>query len=136
MTVAGERSDDDEFHWPGVAARAAAAKSNAETVVLDVGDLVGITGSFVITSADNHRLVRAITEAVEAAVSQAGGPKPRRIEGLDGCTWVLMDYGDFVVHVFDEDTRARYDLERLWRDAPVVNWQADEGQAAALTDET
>jgi ribosome-associated protein len=50
---------------------------------------------------------------------------PRRIEGLDTLTWVLLDYGSFVVHVFDEETRRFYELERLWRDMPVVEWRSD-----------
>lgn len=118
----------DELRWPIVAARAADAKSGSDTVILDVGELLVVTGSFVVTSAGNHRLVRAIVDDVERAVAEAGGPKPLRVEGLDTLAWVLMDYGDFVVHVFDEPTRELYDLERLWRDAPRIAWQEpDEG---------
>ncbi|MGH9244943.1 MAG: RsfS/YbeB/iojap family protein [Acidimicrobiales bacterium] len=57
---------------------------------------------------------------------QAGGPKPLRIEGLDDRTWVLMDYGDFVVHVFLQETREYYELERLWSDVPRVPWAEHE----------
>jgi len=52
------------------------------------------------------------------------GVKPRRIEGLDALHWVLMDYGSFVVHVFDEETRRYYDLERLWGDMPRLEWRS------------
>jgi len=114
---------DDEMHFAVVAARAAAGKTDADTVILDVSDLLVVTGSFVVTSAGNARLVRAITEEVERAVAEAGGPRPLRIEGLSDLRWVLMDYGDFVVHVFDDATREVYDLERLWRDAPRVPWE-------------
>ena len=114
---------DDEMHFAVVAARAAADKTDADTVILDVSDLLVVTGSFVVTSAGNARLVRAITEEVERAVAEAGGPRPLRIEGLSDLRWVLMDYGDFVVHVFDDATREVYDLERLWRDAPRVPWE-------------
>jgi ribosome-associated protein len=116
---------DDDADYALVAARAAAAKTDADTVVLDVSELLVVTGSFVVTSAGNARLVRAITEEVERVVAEAGGPRPRRIEGLDDLRWVLMDYGDFVVHVFDDATREIYDLERLWRDAPRVAWATD-----------
>ena len=60
--------------------------------------------------------MRAIADEVEAQVAAAGGPRPVRVEGHDDLTWVLMDYGDFVVHVFLEETRRYYDLERLWAD--------------------
>jgi ribosome-associated protein len=113
---------DDDAHWPVVAARAAASKTDAETVILDVADLLVVTGCFVVTSAGNSRLVRAIAEEVERVVAAEGGPRPLRLEGLDTLQWVLMDYGDFVVHDFDDDTRAVYDLERLWRDAPRLEW--------------
>lgn len=108
--------------WPVVAARSAVTKTDADTVVLDVGQLLSITGYFVVTSAGNPRQVRAVVDEVERAVADAGGPRPLRIEGLDSLVWVLMDYGDFVVHVFDTEARVLYDLERLWRDAPRVEW--------------
>lgn len=107
---------------PIVAARAAAGKTDRPTVVLDVGDVLAITGYFVITSGGTARQVRAIVEAVEEGVDLAGGPKPVRIEGMDEGTWVLMDYGDVIIHVMDDATREFYDLERLWRDVPVLEW--------------
>lgn len=115
-------SDFDPGSLPILAARSAAAKTDRPTVVLDVGEVLAITGWFVITSGGSHRQVRAIVEAVEEGVDAAGGPKPLRIEGLDEGSWVLMDYGDVVVHVMDDETRAFYDLERLWRDVPVLEW--------------
>ena len=115
----------DEFQLHLEAARAAARKTDAETVILDVGDVLSITGWFVITSGTSNRQVRAIAEAIEEDVFLAGGPKPVRIEGLDDGTWVLVDYGDVIVHIFDDETRAFYDLERLWRDVPVLEWQTD-----------
>jgi ribosome-associated protein len=66
--------------------------------------------------------VRTIAEEVEQRLTALGGPKPIRIEGLDDLTWVLLDYGEFVVHVFDEDTRRYYELERLWADVPSIDW--------------
>jgi ribosome-associated protein len=105
------------------AARAADDKLGRETVILEVGDVLAITDYFVITAGTNDRQVKAIVDEVEAQVGEAFGLKPLRVEGLDNMTWVLMDYGAFVVHVFAEETRAYYELERLWKDVPRVAWQ-------------
>jgi ribosome-associated protein len=102
-----------------IAARAADDKQGAEIIVLDVGDIISITERFVLVSAGNTRLVRTIVDAVEAALKADGSPGPRAVEGLDDATWVLMDFGDVIVHVFLDETRAYYDLDRLWADAPV-----------------
>jgi ribosome-associated protein len=102
-----------------LAVDAAASKTSEPTVVIDVGDLLAITEHFVIASGTNDRQVRAIAEEVERRIKdEGGGPGPRTIEGLDDAHWVLMDYGHFVVHVFLDETRRHYDLERLWGDAP------------------
>lgn len=103
-------------------AKAADSKTDADTVVLEVGEVLAITGWFVITSGANNRQVRAIAEEIERSIDEHSGPKPHRIEGLDDCKWVLMDYGDVIVHIFDNETRDFYDLERLWRDVPRVEW--------------
>lgn len=108
-----------------VAARAADAKQGRDVVVLEVGKILALCEWFVITSAANDRQVRAITEEIERRVHEAGGPKPLRIEGLADLHWVLMDYGDIVVHVFQHETREYYDLERLWSDVPHLDWTSD-----------
>ena len=105
-----------------VAARAAADKHGQDTVVLEVGQVLAITDHFVITSGANVRQVRAVVDEIEAQVKANGGPSPIRVEGLDDARWVLMDYGDFVVHVFLDEIRRYYDLERLWADAPRLEW--------------
>ncbi|HET6794223.1 MAG TPA: ribosome silencing factor [Acidimicrobiales bacterium] len=105
------------------AARAAADKKGVEPVVLDVGPLLGITDAFVITSAGNDRLVRTIAEEIERQVKEGGGGPPLSVEGLDDARWVLMDYGPVVVHVFLEEARRYYDLERLWSIAPRLDWE-------------
>ena len=92
--------------------------------MLEVGEVLAICGWFVIASAANDRQVKAIVDEIEAQIFMSGGPKPKRIEGLDGRQWVLMDFEDVVVHVFTEDTRAFYDLERLWADVPRVDWES------------
>lgn len=116
---------DDDARWPIAAARAADAKSADDVVVLEVGPVLALCGHFVICSAPNTRLVRTIAEEVEEQVRLAGGPKPVRTEGLDDLRWVLLDYGDFVVHVFLDETRRYYDLERLWSDVPRLDWQPE-----------
>ncbi len=112
-----------------VAARAALAKKGEDPVILEVGAVLAITDAFVITSGTNPRQVRTIAEEVELRVAEECGPKPLRVEGLDDARWVLLDYGDFVVHVFLDEVRRYYDLERLWSDTPRVEW--DEEAAAA-----
>jgi ribosome-associated protein len=101
-----------------VAARAADSKSGADIVILAMGELLGLTDAFVITSGRNRRQVRTIVEEVERQVGARGGRKPVRVEGLDDARWVLMDYGDFLVHVFLDEARHFYDLEHLWSGAP------------------
>jgi ribosome-associated protein len=114
----------DRFTWAVLAAQVASAKKAENPLVLDVGDLLGITDAFVIVSAPNTRLVKTIADDVEEQVAAAGGPRPLRLEGLSDRRWVLIDYGSFVVHVFLDETRAFYDLERKWSDAPRVRWEA------------
>lgn len=105
------------------AARAASDKKATDPVILYVGDVLAICDYFVIASASNDRQVKAICEAVEERVHKAGGGKPRYIEGLDDARWVLIDYGDWIVHVFLDEAREFYDLERLWGDVPRVPFE-------------
>jgi ribosome-associated protein len=114
-----------------VAARAASEKKGEDTVVLEVGRVLAITDAFVITSASNDRLVRTIAEEVERKLKEDGGPGPLRVEGKSDAHWVLLDYGDFVVHVFLDEVRRYYDLERLWADAPKVEWEDAPAAASA-----
>jgi ribosome-associated protein len=114
-----------------VAARAASEKKGEDTVVMEVGRVLAITDAFVITSASNDRLVRSIAEEVERKVKEVGGPGPLRVEGKSDAHWVLLDYGDFVVHVFLDEVRRYYDLERLWSDAPKVEWEDAPAKAVA-----
>ena len=123
---------DDVRELARVAARAAAEKKGEDTVILEVGSVLAITDAFVITGASNERLVKTIAEEVEAKIKEAGGPAPIRVEGLSDAQWVLLDYGDFVVHVFLDETRRYYDLERLWADAPVIEW-GDESRKSAVS---
>lgn len=119
-TIATE-SPDVSGEWV-VAARAADAKSGEDTVILAMGELLGVTDAFVVTSGRNSRQVRTIVDEVERQVKTRSGRSPDRVEGLSDAFWVLMDYGDFLVHVFLDEARAFYDLEHLWSDAPRIRW--------------
>jgi ribosome-associated protein len=112
----------DAIRRAAVAARAASDKKGDDVVVLDVGDIISLTEAFVLVSASNVRQVRTVVEEVERALKGAESDRPRSIEGLDDASWVLMDYGDVIVHVFLAETRAYYDLDRLWADAETVDW--------------
>jgi len=107
------------------AAESADAKLGHETVVLAMGELFGVVDAFVITSAANTRHVRTLVEEIERRIKELHGIAPVRTEGLGDATWVLMDYGDFIVHVFLQETRDYYDLEHLWAGAPRVAWRRD-----------
>ncbi len=106
-----------------VAAGAASAKKGNDIVALDVGDILSITDAFVITSGTNTRQVRTLVDEIEKAMKEQASAPPTSVEGLDDATWVLLDFGDIVVHVFLEETRAYYELERLWSDAPRIDWE-------------
>ena len=107
-----------------VAAAAAADKKATDLVAFDVSDVLYIADIFLICSGSNPRQVAAIVDEIEQRVKAAGGESPR-IEGATESRWVLVDFGDLVVHVQLADERVVYDLERLWRDRPVVGLEPD-----------
>ncbi|MBT8165492.1 MAG: ribosome silencing factor [Acidimicrobiia bacterium] len=115
-------------------ARAAAValdeKKGIDVVLLDVHELLVITDIFVLASGNNRRQVQALIDAVEEAL-RLDNRKPLRREGQDDAQWVLLDYGDIVVHVFDTPTRDYYDLERLWGDAPRLDFDPSEREAVS-----
>jgi len=115
----------DTFELCRVAARAAADKKADRPVILDVGQLFGIVDAFVICSGANDRQVRTIADEVERKVKEEGGTAPLRVEGKHEAAWILLDYGDMIVHVFLDEWRAYYDLERLWKDAARVEWSPE-----------
>ena len=113
-----------------VAVVAAAEKKGLDLAILDVGDVLSIIDLFVLASASNARQVRTIVEEVEKALTEHDGSKPTSVEGLADASWVLLDYGDIVVHVFLDETRAYYDLDRLWGDVPRLDLGVAVSQAA------
>jgi ribosome-associated protein len=99
---------------------AALDKKAFDLDVLSVGELTSIADYFILASASNERQAAAIADAIEEKLKKDLGVRPLLIEGTTPGRWVLLDYGDFVVHIFTEDVRRFYGLERLWGDAPNV----------------
>ena len=91
--------------------------------MLDVGSIMGIVDNFVVTSASNTRQVRTIVDEIEKQMRERADAKPRVPKASRTRPWVLIDYGDVVVHVFLTETREFYGLERLWADAPRIAWE-------------
>ena len=108
-----------------VALRAASDKKALDPVVLDLREVASFTDYFVIVSATNVRQVQAIADEIQEQLRKESGARPARVEGYRSAEWVLLDYGDFIFHVFEEKSRRFYDLERLWRDAARVPVPAD-----------
>ena len=108
-----------------LALRAAAEKKAHDLVVLDLREVASFTDYFVIASGTNVRQVQAVADAVQEQLRKQLNVKPARVEGYNSAEWVLLDYGDFIFHVFEEKSRRFYDLERLWRDAARVPLPAD-----------
>jgi ribosome-associated protein len=106
-----------------VAAQAADEKQATDVTVLDVGEILAITDLFVVASAGNKRQVRTICDAITDAVRRETGRSPLSSEGVTEQQWILIDYGSVVVHVFDDETRRFYEIERLYRDVPAVSWR-------------
>ncbi|HWT02043.1 MAG TPA: ribosome silencing factor [Pyrinomonadaceae bacterium] len=106
------------------ALNAAADKKALEMVVLDLREVASFTDYFLITSGTNVRQVQAIADEVVEQLKKQG-TRPARVEGYNAAEWVLVDYGDFILHVFEDKARRFYDLERLWRDARRVPLPAD-----------
>lgn len=114
---------------PALARAALAAKTAVDNkatnvVVLDMRGLTRLYDYFVIATGASRRQIHAIAEDVDAAL-RAVGDKRMGIEGYEASKWVVQDYGDVAVHVFDQDTRDYYSLEELWADAPKVDWEAE-----------
>ena len=115
-----------------IAARAADDKKASDIVVQDVRELVGVTDYFVIVTAQNNRQVNAVVEAIEEQETKLAGVKPIGVEGASEGFWSLLDYGDFIVHVFQPEGRDYYRLEEVWNDAPTVDFE----RAAGTSEET
>lgn len=106
------------------AARAAADKKAAHLTAIDVSERLGLTDVFLLASGSNDRHVHAIVDAVDEAMQRAGA-KRRTREGFADAHWVLVDYGDVVIHVLQNEDREFYSLERLWKDCPLIELPED-----------
>lgn len=104
-----------------LALHCAADKKALNMSALDLREIASFTEFFVIASGTNQRQVQAIADEIEEQLKKQLSTRPIRIEGYNTAEWVLMDYGDFVVHIFEQKAREFYDLERLWRDAKKVD---------------
>jgi len=105
-------------------ARVAEDNKARDVVVLDMRAITPIYDYVVLATGASRRQIHTLTEEIDAALRSVGDRRAT-IEGYEASNWVVQDYGDLVVHVFDADTRAYYGLEELWPDAPRVDWQRD-----------
>ena len=103
-----------------LAVKCAAEKKAIGLTGLDLRDIASFTEFFIIASGSNQRQVQAIADEINEQLKKQLSRRPVRVEGYNSAEWVLVDYGDFIIHVFDKDARDFYDLERLWRDAKRV----------------
>ncbi|MEK0306712.1 ribosome silencing factor [Bifidobacterium favimelis] len=108
-----------------VAAKAANDIKAMDIVAFDVSQPIAITDIFMVATGGNERQVLAIAEEVEKQLHIQCGLDARSREGLEEAQWVLLDYGDFVIHVMHKQARRFYDLERLWKDCPRVDLQLE-----------
>jgi ribosome-associated protein len=112
-----------------LALHAAGEKKAHDLVVLDLREVASFTDYFVIASGTNVRQVQAVADAVQEQLRKHLSVRPARVEGYNSAEWVLLDYGDFIFHVFEEKSRRFYDLERLWRDAARVPLPPEAGSS-------
>ena len=124
---------DERIRW---ALQAAAEKKAIDLTVLDLRGVVTFTDFFIIATGANKRQMQAITDEIVEQLKRRGTPAAR-VEGYQTAEWILIDYGDFIVHVFDEKARRFYDLEYLWREAKLMDVSPEllESQAANLKSE-
>lgn len=117
------------------AAALAADEKKAENIVaFDVSDSLAITDAFMVASAPNERQVSAVVDAIEDKLIQEHKVKPLRREGRGEGRWVLLDFGDIVIHVLHDEDRAFYALERLWGDSPKISLNLPEQAATSNAD--
>jgi ribosome-associated protein len=123
------------FEIARVAVEAMRGKKAIDVTVIDVRKVSGVTDFYVISTGQSDLQVRAIHEAVQEEVRNAFGERPWKREGTDRLQWVVLDYVDVVVHVFDPERRAFYDFERLWADAPTEHVAEDAAEVELLRDD-
>ena len=112
-----------------IVAQAASDKLATDLVALDVSENLPLADVFFLCSARNERMVQSIAEAIDEAMTEAGFPRLRQ-EGRSEGRWIVMDFGNVIAHVFHEEERLYYQLERLWKDCPLVPLGVDEDEAS------
>ena len=119
-TPPNRTTDAEQLMRARVLANAALDRKAEDLLALDMRGLTSLADTFLIASGSSDRQVRAIADSIEDA-ARAAGIRALGIEGLEECRWVLLDFGDAIFHVFQQDARGHYDLERLWADAPRLD---------------
>lgn len=114
--------DEDARQLAITAAQVADAHHGNDVLILHVGDVLALTEYFVVVGASNKRLVNAIVDEVEAQLKVLVDRAPIRVEGMRENQWVLIDYGDVIVHVFLKEIRDFYEIERLYTDVAKIEW--------------
>lgn len=95
-------------------------KKGVNTRILDISAITTISEYFIVTSGNNYNQVRAIADNVEEELLKKHGMRPERVEGYNNGEWILLDYIDYVIHVFDREQRLFYDIERIWSDGKEI----------------
>jgi ribosome-associated protein len=113
----------DSRNMTAIAIHALEDRKAEDIRVIDITDVSVIADYFIIASGKNALQVQALSDSVEEALGKAGF-EPRHIEGYRSANWILMDYNDIIIHIFSEDQRIFYDLERIWRDGKVMDTDA------------
>ena len=121
-------ASEESLEWARIAARAAAELKATTVAAIDVSERLVLTEVFLVVSGSTDRQVRSLVDAVDEALLKAGVRRKRR-EGFDEGHWVLVDYGDLVVHVQQDEDREFYALERLWADCPSIGLSVEAPQA-------
>ncbi|CAN5546971.1 ribosome silencing factor [soil metagenome] len=118
-----------------IAVEAALEKNAQDITVLDLRDISGEADFFILCSAQTDIQIRTIADTIIEQIKEDTGERPATREGYQNARWVLLDYFDVVVHIFDHETRGFYDLERLWGDAPAEKVSDENPEAQMLSDE-
>ena len=109
----------DDFSRVNAIVEAAVDRKAEDVVALDVREVASFADAFVLATGTSDRHVRSVADAIQTALKERG-EQPTGVEGYDEGVWVLIDYGDVIVHVFGREVREHYDLERLWSDAAEI----------------
>ena len=121
-------ASEESLEWARIAAQAAAALKATTIAAIDVSERLVLTEVFLVVSGSSDRQVRSLVDAMDEALLKAGVRRKRR-EGFDEGHWVLVDYGDLVVHVQQDEDREFYALERLWADCPSIGLSVEAPRA-------